>query len=86
VARSKGTFTFILAVVGALILCTLTLAQHRKQERERPIPSNPAPVSTAVKFADCDEVKKAGAAPLHQGEPGYRKNLDRDGDGVACDE
>ena len=47
-ARPKGTFTFILAVVGALILCTLTLAQHRKQERERPIPSNPAPVSTPV--------------------------------------
>ncbi|WP_197506748.1 excalibur calcium-binding domain-containing protein, partial [Mycobacterium sp. E136] len=27
----------------------------------------------------------AGAAPIQVGEPGYRKGLDRDGDGTACD-
>ncbi|MEV4138117.1 excalibur calcium-binding domain-containing protein [Dactylosporangium sp. NPDC049742] len=39
----------------------------------------------AVYYANCTEVRQAGAAPLHRGEPGYRKALDRDGDGVACE-
>ncbi|MEJ6594094.1 MAG: excalibur calcium-binding domain-containing protein [Parasphingorhabdus sp.] len=25
------------------------------------------------------------AAPLYRGDPGYRRSLDRDGDGVACE-
>lgn len=44
-----------------------------------------APTTQAVYYANCDAVRAAGAAPLHQGEPGYRKALDRDGDGIACD-
>lgn len=27
----------------------------------------------------------AAAAAIHAGEPGYRRKLDRDGDGVACE-
>lgn len=38
-----------------------------------------------VYYANCAEVRAAGAAPLHRGEPGYRSGLDRDGDGVACE-
>ncbi|HTQ16173.1 excalibur calcium-binding domain-containing protein, partial [Mycobacterium sp.] len=26
----------------------------------------------------------AGAAPIRRGQPGYRPELDRDGDGIAC--
>lgn len=36
-------------------------------------------------FANCDAARSAGAAPLYRGEPGYRAELDRDGDGKACD-
>ncbi len=36
-------------------------------------------------YANCTAVKAAGAAPLHKGDPGYRSQLDRDGDGVACE-
>ncbi|MEU8794622.1 excalibur calcium-binding domain-containing protein [Streptomyces sp. NPDC048643] len=32
-----------------------------------------------------DAARAAGAAPLHRGDPGYRSELDRDGDGVACE-
>jgi hypothetical protein len=39
----------------------------------------------AVYYKNCDAVKAAGAAPLYRGEPGYRAGLDRDGDGVACE-
>ena len=33
----------------------------------------------------CSDAREAGAAPLHVGDPGYRSELDRDGDGVACE-
>lgn len=37
-----------------------------------------------VYYKNCSAVRAAGKAPLHQGDPGYRSQLDRDGDGVAC--
>ncbi len=36
-------------------------------------------------YSSCKEAKKAGAAPLRVGDPGYRAGLDRDGDGIACE-
>ena len=38
-----------------------------------------------VYYPNCKAAKAAGAAPLYQGEPGYRAGLDRDQDGVACE-
>ena len=43
----------------------------------------PAPAATY--YANCTEVKNAGAAPLYAGQPGYSDKLDRDRDGVACE-
>lgn len=47
------------------------------------------PTSTAppadVYYASCDEARAAGAAPIYRGQPGYRRALDRDNDGVACE-
>ena len=39
----------------------------------------------SVSFANCTAVRQAGAAPIHIGQPGYGRHLDRDGDGVACE-
>lgn len=39
-----------------------------------------------VSFRSCAEAEAAGAAPLSQGDPGYGTHLDRDGDGVACEQ
>ncbi|MER7250479.1 excalibur calcium-binding domain-containing protein [Kribbella sp. NPDC000426] len=36
-------------------------------------------------YKNCAEVRAAGKAPLHRGDPGYSPALDRNGDGVACD-
>lgn len=36
-------------------------------------------------YANCAAARAAGAAPIYQGQPGYRSGLDRDGDGIACD-
>jgi hypothetical protein len=38
-----------------------------------------------VYFADCDAAREAGQAPIHVGKPGYRAELDADGDGTACE-
>jgi uncharacterized membrane protein YgcG len=38
-----------------------------------------------VYYKNCTAVRAAGAAPIHRGEPGYGKHLDRDGDGVGCE-
>jgi hypothetical protein len=53
-----------------------------------PPPPPPAAETTDdqdVYYKNCTEARRAGAAPLRRGEPGYRAALDRDGDGVACE-
>lgn len=49
-----------------------------------PTPTS-APATTTVVYQDCAAVRAAGKAPLRQGDPGYSKALDRNGDGVACE-
>ena len=41
--------------------------------------------SSGVYYANCKEARAAGAAPLYLGESGYRAELDRDHDGIACE-
>ena len=55
-------------------------------------PATAAPATTVAPaaadsayYANCDEARAAGVAPIRQGEPGYRAGLDRDKDGIACD-
>ena len=44
----------------------------------------PTPNASTVVYKNCDEVRAAGKAPLHRGDPGYTPELDHNGDGVAC--
>jgi len=47
---------------------------------------SPAPVRRKeTYYANCAAAREAGAAPLHRGDPGYSRKLDRDGDGSACE-
>ncbi|MFJ8894965.1 DUF1524 domain-containing protein [Leifsonia sp. NPDC102414] len=51
-----------------------------------PAPPAPAPPAPADAFyPNCAAARAAGVAPIHVGEPGYSRKLDRDGDGVACE-
>ena len=57
-----------------------------------PAPPAPEPVDppvtvdpVEVSYANCAAVRAAGKAPLHSGDPGYSRKLDRDGDGIACE-
>jgi hypothetical protein len=38
-----------------------------------------------VYYANCSAARAAGAAPIMEGQPGYRSRLDRDSDGIACE-
>ncbi|MFF2589504.1 excalibur calcium-binding domain-containing protein [Peribacillus butanolivorans] len=53
------------------------LAEEKRKEEEQQ--------QTNVYFKNCTDARAAGAAPVHRGEPGYAKHLDRDGDGIGCD-
>jgi hypothetical protein len=52
-------------------------------------PAQPAPAPAApssdVSYPNCAAARAAGVAPLHVGQPGYSRRLDRDGDGIACE-
>lgn len=53
-----------------------------------PAPKPPPTTTTTprpVFFFTCEEMRRAGAAPIRRGEPGYRFELDRNRNGLACD-
>jgi hypothetical protein len=58
-------------------------AMERQAESERE--DNTPTSKSSGPFASCSAARDAGAAPLYQGDPGYSESLDRDGDGVACE-
>jgi hypothetical protein len=43
-----------------------------------------AAVEKTIYFASCSAARATGSPPLYSGQPGYRTELDPDGDGVAC--
>ena len=45
-----------------------------------------AKADTPVAYKNCDQAYRAGVTPLHPGDPGYDARLDKDGNGIACDE
>lgn len=47
--------------------------------------ADPTVVEASVYYAGCNEVRAAGKAPLYAGQPGYRPEMDGDGDGIACE-
>ena len=45
-----------------------------------------AKIAGSVTYSGCREVRRLGKAPLYAGQPGYRKEMDGDGDGIACED
>ena len=48
-------------------------------------PAVDADRESSVYYPGCNAARAAGAAPIHAGEPGYREEMDGDGDGIACE-
>jgi hypothetical protein len=54
-------------------------------EQPAPAPQVQQNDGSSVYYQNCSAARAAGAAPIYQGQPGYRSALDRDHDGVACE-
>ncbi|MET4687644.1 excalibur calcium-binding domain-containing protein [Sinorhizobium fredii] len=74
----KNTLLTTAALLGVLVSNLPAMAQTNKDGQA-------ASEGGEVHFPNCAAARAAGAAPIHAGEPGYRRKLDRDGDGVACE-
>lgn len=59
--------------------------ERRRKEREAQVAEEQAQ-QEYVYYENCTAVENAGAAPIYVGDPGYSGDLDRDGDGVACEQ
>ena len=68
----------MLGAIGGYAWSSLPPAAFQSpQEREA--------IERSVTYSGCNEVRAAGKAPLHAGQPGYHSEMDGDGDGIACE-
>jgi hypothetical protein len=51
----------------------------------RPSVTSKKPMAKPVYYADCDAASAKADVPIAKRDPGYRKGLDLDGDGLACE-
>ncbi len=50
-----------------------------------PVAAPADPPNTSAYYQNCTAARAAGVTPIYIGQPGYRKALDGDNDGVACE-
>ena len=74
---------------NALPTQNLAPVTPRRHPQPPPTASTPLAATAAsaspVYYANCTAVRAARAAPIRYGDPGYARQLDRDGDGVGCE-
>lgn len=58
----------------------VTCSKYPKTTKPRKTPDK-----AGTYYPNCDAARRAGAAPVYRGDPGYGTHLDRDGDGIACE-
>lgn len=87
-ATSTTTATATVSVTTTVTPPPVTTTVTAPPAVEKPLglvaQPEPAPQEEAY-YKNCDAARAAGAAPIREGEPGYRSGLDRDDDGIACD-
>jgi len=60
-------------------------APERHMSSRNPWSKDYQPPAPGAYYPNCAAARAAGVAPIYQGSPGYRPDLDRDSDGVACE-
>lgn len=91
--RRSGFLGYLsrMRITDVLILALIGLAGISWAGKKLGVVENSAPMSLTtaassdVYYRYCKDAQAAGAAPLYRGDPGYRPELDRDSDGVACE-
>jgi len=85
--RSNSFRTNVLAAslfVGVVVYNTAPLLQ-RALTGSTEMLDREAAVERSAYYPNCNAARAAGVAPISRGSPGYRSELDGDGDGVACE-
>jgi hypothetical protein len=84
-----GAIAAVLGVATGYLISTGTDGRPRWAALLSTISANTAkatrPAESSVYYASCDQAHAAGASSVYAGEPGYRRELDADGDGIACE-
>lgn len=86
--RSARTRRFWSRIGGFFVFIVVALVVAAWSEHGRAVlQADPAvqKVEQSVYYPNCTAARAAGAAPIHEGQPGYRPELDADSDGVACE-
>ena len=73
---SLGLYPVIIAIISLLFLPRIDSTLHEKIEPK---------VEKYEYYANCTEAREYGVTPIYEGQPGYRGELDRDSDGIACE-
>ena len=77
----------IIGLLSSLVLGSPAIAAKRNKSaqatRRRKTKSSGS--QSASSYRSCAAAREAGVAPLRRGDSGYSRNLDRDGDGIACE-
>lgn len=71
-----------LAVASFIFICLLLAAQFDWTSAGSAASQSG---SAHIYYPDCAAARAAGAAPVRIGQPGYRPELDGDGNGTACE-
>lgn len=75
----------VIAVIAFLIgRCTVEERQPVASWPGTPVPES-ADDSSRTYYATCSEARADGVTPLYEGDDGYAPHLDRDRDGIACE-
>jgi len=80
---ANGRFTLFAAALSvAMFSFVWSLPNHSLSTAPR---NQTRHVADTIYYSGCNEARSAGAAPIHRGQPGYRLEMDGDGDGIACE-
>ncbi len=71
-----------LAIASLIFICLLLAAEFDWTSAGS---APPRSGNMNIYYPNCAAARAAGAAPVHIGQPGYRPELDADGDGTACE-
>jgi hypothetical protein len=69
--------------IAAFVYAGLFMIGHFKEAMD--LAAQSRSVAADVYYPNCAAARAAGVAPIMIGQPGYRPELDADGDGIACE-
>ena len=69
--------------IAAFVYAGFFLVAHFKEAMDLAVQSRAA--TNDIYYPNCAAARAVGAAPITRGQPGYRPELDDDGDGIACE-